>query len=205
MNDSRSILLLKSLTKKDLRRQLREKRMGISTSEREQAGCSAAKSLIHFKPFQTSQHIGCYLARDDEFDTSDIIKTIWQHKKFCYLPVLPAAESKILSFVSYQNGDSLIQNRYRVLEPEAHETFLLEQLDLVFVPLLGFDRRGHRLGAGGGYYDSTFQFLLDQIEHHPVLVGVSYGIQQVDELPYDQWDVPLDFVLTENSILSIDK
>ncbi len=74
-----------------------------------------------------------------------------------------------------------------------------QELDLVFLPLVAFDRVGHRVGMGGGYYDRTFAFV-QQMHHKPILIGLAYEMQQVDGLPFCTWDIPLDGVLTEKQL-----
>jgi 5-formyltetrahydrofolate cyclo-ligase len=70
------------------------------------------------------------------------------------------------------------------------------------VPLLGFDRRGNRLGHGGGYYDRSFGFLNEQVRPtEPLLVGIGYAFQELAQVDEQAWDVPLDFVATERELI----
>lgn len=81
-----------------------------------------------------------------------------------------------------------------LVEPEA--------LDLVLLPMLGFDRRGYRIGYGGGYYDTSLEFLRDRrAVAKPVLVGIAYAAQQLDVVEPAMWDVRLDYVATENELI----
>jgi 5-formyltetrahydrofolate cyclo-ligase len=76
------------------------------------------------------------------------------------------------------------------------------ELELVLVPLLGFDRRGRRLGYGGGYYDRSFAFLKAGARpREPLLVGVAYAFQEVPQLRAEPWDVTLDFIATEHELI----
>jgi len=78
------------------------------------------------------------------------------------------------------------------------------RLDLVIMPLLGFDPRGGRLGMGGGYYDSHFAFRRHGWRHRkPWLLGLGYDVQRCDRLVLNPWDVPLDAVLTESGLTLI--
>jgi 5-formyltetrahydrofolate cyclo-ligase len=105
-----------------------------------------------------------------------------------------------LDFASYQRDDPLHLNRYNILEPENKNILSPENLDLVIVPLLGFDLQGHRLGMGGGYYDRTFAFLSGKQPTKPILIGLGFADQQINSLPSDSWDVPLAGVLTEEKL-----
>lgn len=173
----------------------------ISALDRQKAAMAAAHIFMQqvLKPAQ--QHIACYLAFNDEFETHPMIEAIWQAKRTCYLPVLAAPNEKQLLFIRYQYGDPLQKNQYDILEP-AHRkpTIAPSALDLVITPLIAFDHAGHRLGTGGGYYDATFSFLQQQATS-PVLIGLAYAIQQADHLPNDPWDIQLSGVLTETGFL----
>jgi 5-formyltetrahydrofolate cyclo-ligase len=186
-------LLNKILIRKDLF----AKRQAITESQKKSDAEQAAKIMQSQAIFQQSREIACYLARDDEFDTQPLIELIWKNNKNCYLPVLPQAREKFLDFGLYRAETVLRSNRYKILEPEGSQQIHGNELDLVFIPLVGFDLKGNRLGMGGGYYDRSFEFLLKNSAKKPLLIGLAYAVQQVKELPQDPWDVPLDGMLTE--------
>jgi 5-formyltetrahydrofolate cyclo-ligase len=108
-----------------------------------------------------------------------------------------------LHFAPWQSGDDVQPNRYGIPEPvEPAELFEPFQLDLVLVPLLGFDRRGHRLGHGGGYYDRSFAFLKEQVRPtEPLLVGIAYAFQELPRIEAAKWDVALDFIATDRELI----
>ena len=68
------------------------------------------------------------------------------------------------------------------------------------MPLLGFDRFGTRLGYGGGYYDRTLQ----QLKKRPLLVGIAFAAQELDTIPREPHDVPLDMIVTEQGARSFE-
>ena len=127
-----------------------------------------------------------------------IMTAIWEAKKNCYLPIL--SKSQTLVFGAYESHTMLKTNRYHIPEPDISSYFPLEQLDLVLMPLVGFDLQGHRLGMGGGYYDRTFQFLLDKKIRKPFMLGLAYELQKVEHIPMDSWDISMDGVLTEEKL-----
>jgi 5-formyltetrahydrofolate cyclo-ligase len=142
-------------------------------------------------------------------DTHPIIDAIWQLGKICYLPVIHSyhlqsheLDEAILQFARYQANTMLHQNRYGILEPvDSSEYVRTCDLDLVVMPLVGFDALGNRLGTGGGYYDRTFAFSMDTKDKRPFFLGIAFAIQQVEELHADPWDVSLDAVITEQGMM----
>ena len=177
---------------------MRAKRAAIDIKTREIAAKQAAKLFIHHPLFHTSQHIACYIAGVDEFDCTLIIEAIWAAGKNCYLPVL--TPEKQLEFFSYQRNDKLSPNRYGIPEPHDTQFIATAKLDVILAPLVAFDRKGHRLGMGGGYYDRTLAFLLNQSLAQPKFIGLSYACQEVPALTPDAWDVALQGVITEEDI-----
>lgn len=170
-----------------------------SKTERLNAGHAAAKLFANYFLKPEITHIGCYYGKDDEFNCEPIIKLILKDQKKCFLPVI-CNDDKNLDFVSYQENDALVFNRYHILEPQNKNKIKVEDLDLVIVPLVGFDKKGNRLGMGGGFYDRTFSFLLNSKISKPMLVGLGFASQEVDFLPQNEWDVPLKAIITEKKI-----
>ena len=163
---------------------------------RAEAAQAVAAHFMSLPLFQQSQHIACYVAYRNEIDCLPLIREIWRADKACYLPVL--VDGKKLVFARYREEDVLLPNKFGILEPAGTaERIVPEKLDVVVTPLIAFDRAGHRLGTGGGYYDRTFAVLRDQAR----LVGVAYSAQEAASLPGDEWDVKLQSVVTEKEVL----
>jgi 5-formyltetrahydrofolate cyclo-ligase len=94
------------------------------------------------------------------------------------------------------------RNRLGIHEPEGSRSMGARWLDVVFLPLVGFDDHGVRLGMGGGYYDRAFAFRRWRTAWHtPRLIGLAYALQQVESLPAAHHDVRLDAVVTEERIV----
>lgn len=185
------------LNKAQIRQILIEKRRALSADASRAASECAAKLFVQHAFFKESERIACYFGQKDEINCSFIIDEIWRTQKSCYLPVL---FQNHLEFKRYEINSSLKLNKYNILEPDETETLLASELDVVLVPLVGFDLNGNRVGRGGGYYDRTFEFLQNSAVKKPYLIGFAYECQRVDELPSDPWDVPLNAVLTEEKI-----
>ncbi|MDF2939926.1 MAG: 5-formyltetrahydrofolate cyclo-ligase [Gammaproteobacteria bacterium] len=155
---------------------------------------NAAKTL---NPFQ---HIAVYLSHDNEMDLSPLIQELWAQGKKVYLPLLHSERENELCFTLYTPSTLLKPNKYGILEPEYIASQLIEisKLEAVLMPLIAFDRQGHRLGTGGGYYDRTFSPA--KITKAPLLIGCAYQFQFCDMLPAEAHDVPMDSVVTEQQI-----
>jgi 5-formyltetrahydrofolate cyclo-ligase len=91
-------------------------------------------------------------------------------------------------------------NRYGIPEPQSRRGLLhASELDYLLIPLVAFDRAGHRLGMGGGYYDRALASLRNW--KPMLLIGVAHDLQEVQELAPEPWDIKLDGVVTESELI----
>lgn len=179
------------------------KRAALSDSEQQTASHAATERFLSSPLYQNSQHIGFYLAHQRELDPAAIMTRAQQDGKFCYLPTLDPISDNRLLFVRYNAGESLVKNQYHILEPviKPNNVIGARRLDCVLVPLVSFDEHGQRLGMGKGYYDRTFAFKNNQSAViKPLLVGFAYEFQQCPSLNAKSWDVPMDYVVTDQRI-----
>lgn len=183
------------MNKSALRQQMKTRRQKISLAIQREAAALLAQRTRHLKEFIHSKRIALYWAFQNEIDPNGILHLAHLEKKSIYLPVLDE-QHQALHFAKYQPGDKLIKNRFGVLEPLPIHLIAAEQLDLVFTPLLAFDRHGNRLGSGQGYYDRTFAFSKQAKKKRPHFIGLAYDWQEVSQLEPDTWDVKLDKVIT---------
>ena len=108
------------------------------------------------------------------------------------LPIVIAAEQPLI-FRAWAPGDPLVPGVWDIPIPLDTAAELLP--DVLLVPMLAFDRKGFRLGYGGGFYDRTLEKLRELKK--VVAIGVAYHAQMVDEVPVGIHDAPLDYVMTE--------
>lgn len=189
-------------TKAALRQTYQLIRRNLKPAYRKQAMELAAQHFLQFPLLAKNKFIACYLPAPEEFDSTAIIETIWAKKCNCYLPIIK--EDNTLQFVLYEQHDPLQANKYGILEPVKREQVVQPQdLDIVITPLVAFDLDGHRLGMGGGYYDKTFAFLHEYYFQKPFFLGLGFAAQQADCLPSDSWDINLDGILTEESLIRV--
>jgi 5-formyltetrahydrofolate cyclo-ligase len=187
--------------RRELRRQLAQRRRALSPTERIAAAQGLRRSLEQLPEYFTDVRVAGYWASHGELPLNLVIPPLAARGQQFLLPVI--GSDRRLRFAPWQAGEAVQPNRYGIPEPAAPGELLEPfQLDMVLVPLLGFDRRGHRLGHGGGYYDRSFAFLNEQLRPtEPLLVGVAYAFQELPELDDQHWDVPLDFIATERELI----
>lgn len=181
-----------------LRQQLRQNRRNIPPQHRIAAAESLAGRLLAL-PFMPGRgHVAGYWAMDGEIALHVFQLRLPPGLVYC-LPVLDTSDGESrLGFAPWRSGDPLVSNRYGIPEPDVEPSSLLgpEDMDLVVMPLVGFDPAGNRLGMGAGWYDRSFAFRRTR-PGPPWLVGAAFSRQQVAALARQDWDVPLDAVCTE--------
>jgi 5-formyltetrahydrofolate cyclo-ligase len=191
---------LSHLNRSDLRKALRKQRRALSPKQQK----NAAHQLLNRAQrlaLQRARRIGIYLESDGEIGTHPLIEWCWKHNKSVFLPVLHPLSHNRLWFVRYTERSPLIRNKYKILEPKPPYNGWCDAkaLDVVFLPLVGFDPQGGRLGMGGGYYDRTFAYQQTIGLRHPKLIGLAHELQKVSRLSVASWDVPLAGILTDKS------
>jgi len=179
-----------------LRKALRAQRRGLSPEVQHATARTVAETALGEAHFPLGQHIALFSSADGEVDTGPLLDVLLARGKACYLPVLVEDTTSLL-FRQLVPGRPLVTNLYGLKEPDAEAPVIApEQLDTVFMPLVGFDGSGNRLGMGKGYYDRTFAFLMDNAAAGPVLIGLAHECQRVGKLEAAAWDVPLWGIVT---------
>lgn len=185
--------------RQNIRRAMFCLRQSLTQAQQRQAAEHVTEKALNFSLIRQAKTLALYFSVNDELDTHPLITQLWQQKKQLYLPVLhPFARGQLL-FFRYDPASPLKLNRFGIPEPYLNLRHLLplNLLDVVFIPLVGFDNEGHRLGMGGGFYDRTLQRCQ---QYHFTTIGLAYDCQYVERLPYTDWDVPLSVVITPSKL-----
>ncbi len=185
-----------------LRRLLRKARRALSTSEQRQAARGLYRQLAQHPLFRRARHISLYLPTDGEIDPRLLLREAQRRGKHTYLPVLSAWPRTRMVFQRIRPGEKLHPNRFRILEPRVNLAAQRKvwTLDLVLLPLVGFDIEGGRLGMGGGFYDRSLAYLARrQSWRKPTLLGLAHECQKVGKLNQASWDVPLQGTVTDRA------
>lgn len=181
-----------------LRRELRSKRAALTSLERRKAELGAALQARSNGWLKPGKRIAAYIPVGSEFSPWPLILLALKLGVEVYVPRVPKS-GKQLVFVRLDQHTSWNVGAFGIPEPSHVQTCLPHRLDTVFLPLVGFDEQGFRLGQGGGYYDATFAFRrLRKFWLKPRLFGLGFACQKVSRLPVDHWDLRLDAVLGGN-------
>jgi len=179
---------------------MRRRRRALPAGERARLAESLAAALMRDLLLARRRRVACYVQNDGEMDPFPTVARLWETGRQPFLPALAGAR---LRFLPWHPETPLVANRFGIPEPAASPAAACppRALDVVLMPLVAFDSRGHRLGMGGGFYDRTFGFLRHRsARRRPLLVGIAYGFQRVEALPPEPWDVPLAAVATEHGL-----
>lgn len=182
-----------------LRREMLARRNAMPGQEARAAADASARHLAASSAFRSARRFAGYVALDNELDPAPLIEMGFAAGMEIYLPRV--LDARHMEFIRWRPGDRLHENRFGIPEPVPDPARLLapEALDLVLVPLLGFDSRGNRLGFGAGYYDRAFAFK-QAGGARPLLCGYAYAWQETPSLAAADWDVALDAVATERGV-----
>ena len=187
-------------TRPQLRRLLRNARRELSPCAQRLAARGLYRQLAQHPLFRRAKHIALYLPTDGEIDPRVLLREAQRRGKAVYLPVLSAWPKTKMVFQRIAPDETLIPNRFRILEPHIHRARQRKvwALDLVLLPLVGFDATGGRLGMGGGFYDRSLAYLTRrQYWRKPTLLGLAHECQKVDSLMQASWDVPLQGTVSD--------
>jgi 5-formyltetrahydrofolate cyclo-ligase len=193
-------LNLRSDDRNVLRRHLIKLRRAVPAAERRAAGEAVANHVRHGFRLRPGLRIAVYAPLPSELDTTALIRLGEQHRCRIYLPRLTDLRRRRMQFVAA--GGAMRRNHLGIMEPVLVRRLAARNLDLVFVPLVGFDAKGERLGMGAGYYDRAFAFLRHRRHwSHPRLIGLAYSFQQVPHIEGASHDVRLNAVITEKGLI----
>lgn len=152
--------------------------------------------------FRRARHIALYLPNDGEIDPRPLLREAQRRGKRTYLPVLSDWPRTKMVFQQVRRGEKLRPNRFGIPEPRIQRARQrnIWALDLILLPLVGFDDEGGRLGMGGGFYDRSLAYRARRtVWQAPVLLGLAHECQKVERLAQASWDVPLQGTVTDRA------
>lgn len=185
-------------SKKELRQEALARRQNFSPEAIDKASEAIAKLFFGQISLSTVRFLHTFLpiSQNKEIDTWKIIQGLRQHFPQIKL-VAPVSHfhTHTLTHHLFTLSTPLTTNTYGIPEPTSGELITPQELDLILVPLLGFDLHGHRLGYGGGFYD---RFLA---ECRPEALKIGLSLEGPIEFPAEAHDIPLHAVISPEKVI----
>lgn len=179
-----------------LRLQNLAKRNQLSKREVAEKSRIIQESILALPEFRQAKTIMLYFGIDNEVETSALIeKSLLLGKKVC-LPVTDF-EKKHVKAIEISSLSELRQTGSGLLEPTGEKEADPGKLSLIFLPGVAFDKKGNRIGRGGGYYDS----LLRKVSTKVLLIGLCFEENLEESIPAESHDVKMDLVITDRQTI----
>lgn len=188
-------------SKSEIREVALKARKGITREDLVELSGAVMKNVISSSEYRDSKVIATYVAKNDEVRTEGIIRRSLAQGKRVLVPVSQPDSTSLIFSELHDFDRELALGHFGVLEPVARyvRPVRLEEADLILVPLVAWDDRGHRLGYGKGYFDDA----LAVIGVLSMTMGLGLESQRVRRIPEEAHDVPLAAVATEQRIIRI--
>lgn len=178
------------MEKKEIRRKMKTLRTMLSDIEKKMAAQEVFDRLEKTAAFLMADHILMYHSLPDELYTHEFLEK-WKERKHFYLPRVNGVNLDILPY----NESRLELGAFHIEEPTGDTLVDADDIELIIVPAVAYDRRGNRLGRGKGFYDRLLK------STKATKIGVGYDFQLFDELPVEEHDVPMDVVITQKTVI----
>ncbi len=183
-------------TKQEIRKKILEQRKSLAQSEYKLLSRAVIRNLFLLREFKTAKILHTYAAsKYNEVDTLEmIVECMSQSKKI----IVPIADfhSKTMTHSVLHSVNDLQKNAFGILEPAKIDLYCENDFDVVLVPVAACDEKGNRIGFGGGFYDK----FLNNVQSPKI--GLAFEFQIISEIPSEEHDQRLDFIISERRILS---
>ena len=191
-----------TLLKKELRKTALIKRRAMRPEKRVAESHGIFRQLRNFELYKQAACVFCYVSVEDEVQTREILNQVLADRKKLCIPYIAEPKTRIMTAARLNSLDELKPGYWDIPSvgvDNYHEVNPVE-IDFVVVPGAAFDKEGHRLGLGGGFYD----IFLKKVRN-AALVAVAYECQLMDEIKVMDHDIPVDYLLTHNGIIKCSK
>ncbi|KAM4748254.1 5-formyltetrahydrofolate cyclo-ligase [Rhinophrynus dorsalis] len=187
--------------KKALRAQLKQRISALSDAEKLRQSQAVTQKLLSHNRYQVAQRVAVFLNMPDEIQTGDIINDIFKQGKTCFIPCYQPRSNHMdmVKLSSVEEIKQLPLTKWNIPQPAEgdcrEEALTSGGLDLVLVPGLGFDKEGHRLGRGKGYYDTFLARYSSQLKAKPYTIALAFREQLCESIPVNENDFEIDEIL----------
>ena len=178
------------MEKSDIRRKIKNLRMMLSEMEKASAAEEVFAQLEKTAAFMMADNILMYHSLPDELQTRKFLQK-WHDRKRFFLPRVNGVNLDILPYEETR----LELGSFHIEEPTGDDVVDVDDIELMVIPAVAFDRKGNRLGRGKGFYDRLLS------TSKATKIGVGYEFQLFDDLPSEPHDVAMDMVITQKSLI----
>ena len=188
------------MDKKVIRKKMLEERAKISSNDILEKSSAIKDTLFSLSQYKESNFIFSFISFKDEVNTHEIIKDSIAIGKKVGVPISVPKTKELLVSEIIDFDKELELSYYDILAPKDEYIRIVSPkvVDLVLVPGVAFDKRGYRVGYGGGYYDRFF----NKLEKGVIKIGLCYEMQILPEVPTDIYDIPIDYIITEKGLIN---
>ena len=159
----------------------------------------ACEKLLKLPEFRSARTVMIYLSTAREVDTIRIAAAAWDARKTVLVPKVNIADRHMIALECASLHAGLVPSSFGILEPTDGEAHPIESIDLIVVPGLAFDRAGHRLGQGAGFYDR----FLSTPGMRAVTAALALAEQVIDSVPVSETDWPIDILVTDKEVVRV--
>lgn len=180
------------MKKEEIRSRIKAQKALLSDTERRYAAASVFELLEKTAAFMMADKILMYHSLPDELSTLEFIEK-WHDRKHFFLPRVNGVNLEVLPY----NRSKLQYGAFHIEEPTGDDIENIDNIELVIVPAVAYDRSGNRVGRGKGYYDRLLA------KTKATKIGVGYDFQLVDEIDADPHDIEMDIIITQSATITI--
>lgn len=192
-------------TKKILRKEILEKRDNIDIDKKEKMDEAIINRFYESKYYKEAKKIFIYISFGSEINTREIINVALKENKKIYVP-RTELKTKVMDAVEISSLSNLKESSYGILEPLKEEECIdPNELDLIVVPGVAFDRNGGRMGYGAGFYDIYFKKITKENVKKITKLALAYDMQVIEIVPMNEDDIPVDYIITEKEFINGNK
>jgi 5-formyltetrahydrofolate cyclo-ligase len=182
------------MIKSSIRKSILKRRLALSEATVASLSSTIQTRLIESDYFIRAKSVAVYLPINNEVQTEMIIVACFEMNKKIFLPRLCSTD---LNFLALKPDSQFQKNKFGIPEICNSEAEIAGHIDLMICPGIAFDSKKNRVGYGGGYYD---RYLTSASYNHLGMLG--FSMQKTESISVDSFDIPMDFILTENGFLN---
>ena len=187
------------MVKNKIRKSLLKQGQLFCQDDIEELNSQIQKNVLKEIDIKSSKNTLLYFQYKNEIPTNLIIDELLKYSNNIYMPRIVSENE--LKFNLFKEGETLKKNKYGIDELMNEDYINPEVLNTMFIPFVGIDKNGYRLGYGGGFFDKTLEELKSQ-KCRPLFVGLGYDYQILEEHFGKSHDIKYDLVITESRVLS---